>query len=72
MAVITIREKQPTAEGFAASLIFEGGEYPINITEHDVGYRTIARPLIEVIQNSQLPVNIDYHLLPLCSLRLCS
>ncbi|WP_035153627.1 tetratricopeptide repeat protein [Calothrix sp. 336/3] len=27
--------------------------------EHDVGYRTIARPLIEVIQNSQLPVNID-------------
>ncbi len=33
MAVITIREKQPTAEGFAASLIFEGGEYPINITD---------------------------------------
>jgi tetratricopeptide (TPR) repeat protein len=27
--------------------------------EHDVGYRTIARPLIEVIQNSQLPVNVD-------------
>jgi len=33
MAVITIREKQPTAEGFAASLIFEGGEYSINITD---------------------------------------
>ncbi|GJD22722.1 hypothetical protein RIVM261_076780 [Rivularia sp. IAM M-261] len=27
--------------------------------EHDVGYRTIARPLIEVIQNSQLPVDVD-------------
>ncbi|BDA76398.1 hypothetical protein CAL7716_105640 (plasmid) [Calothrix sp. PCC 7716] len=27
--------------------------------EHDVGYRTIARPLMEVIQNSQLPVNVD-------------
>ncbi len=33
MAVITIREKQPTEKGFAASLIFEGGEYPINITD---------------------------------------
>ncbi len=33
MAVITIREKQPTENGFAASLIFEGGEYPINITD---------------------------------------
>jgi CHAT domain/NB-ARC domain len=27
--------------------------------EHDVGYRTIARPLIEVIQKSKLPVNVD-------------
>ncbi|GJD22721.1 hypothetical protein RIVM261_076770 [Rivularia sp. IAM M-261] len=27
--------------------------------EHDVGYRTIARPLIEVLQNSKLPVNVD-------------
>ncbi|BDA70660.1 hypothetical protein CAL7716_048260 [Calothrix sp. PCC 7716] len=27
--------------------------------EHDVGYRTIARPLIEVIQNCELRVNVD-------------
>lgn len=27
--------------------------------ENDVGYRTIARPLIEVIQNSHLRVNVD-------------
>ncbi len=27
--------------------------------EDDVGYRTISRPLIEVIQTSQLPVNVD-------------
>ena len=27
--------------------------------EHDVGYRTIARPLMEVIENSQLPVKVD-------------
>jgi tetratricopeptide (TPR) repeat protein len=27
--------------------------------EHDVGYRTIARPLIEVIQNCKLRVNVD-------------
>ncbi|KST70171.1 tetratricopeptide repeat protein [Mastigocoleus testarum] len=27
--------------------------------ENDVGYRTISRPLIEVIQNSELPVNVD-------------
>lgn len=27
--------------------------------EHDVGYRTISRPLIEAIQNSNLRVNID-------------
>ncbi|WP_306296882.1 CHAT domain-containing protein [Nostoc sp. TCL26-01] len=33
MTVITIREKQPTETGFAASLIFEGGEYAINITD---------------------------------------
>ena len=33
MAVITIREQQPTENGFAASLIFDGGEYPINITD---------------------------------------
>ncbi|MEH2252848.1 hypothetical protein [Nostoc sp.] len=33
MAIITIRENQPTETGFAASLIFEGGEYPINITD---------------------------------------
>jgi tetratricopeptide (TPR) repeat protein len=33
MSVITIREKHPTATGFAASLIFDGGEYPINITD---------------------------------------
>ena len=33
MAVITIRENQPTETGFATSLIFEGGEYPINITD---------------------------------------
>ncbi len=33
MTVIIIRETQPTATGFAASLIFDGGEYPINITD---------------------------------------
>ena len=27
--------------------------------ENDVGYRTISRPLIEVIQNSELAVNVD-------------
>ncbi len=27
--------------------------------EHDVGYRTISRPLIEAIQNSQLRVNVE-------------
>ncbi len=27
--------------------------------EDDIGYRTISRPLIEVIQTSQLPVNVD-------------
>ncbi len=27
--------------------------------DRDVGYRTISRPLIELIENSQLPVNVD-------------
>lgn len=33
MKAITIRETQKTATGFGASLIFDGGEYPINITD---------------------------------------
>ncbi|MBD2214034.1 tetratricopeptide repeat protein [Nostoc linckia FACHB-104] len=54
--------------GKAASVAAKMAESPIiNLLvviarpdeENDVGYRTIARPLIEVIQNSQLPVNID-------------
>ena len=27
--------------------------------EQDVGYRTISRPLVELIDNSQLPVRVD-------------
>jgi hypothetical protein len=33
MKVITIRETQATATGFVASLIFDDGEYQINITD---------------------------------------
>jgi len=33
MAIITIREQQQTATGFEAILKFQGGEYPITITD---------------------------------------
>ncbi len=33
MQIITIRERQKTATGFEASLIIDGGEYPITITD---------------------------------------